>query len=185
MMKLEQAGTIAVAAATILVAASILAERDAGRILNGLAGLTWFASAGFLGVAASRVSGGWQVWSLTVAMTGLVACLVKPSDFVPAVVGFGLAGGAMALVAGRHGLLWAKLVVALYLPFHIGSALARAMYRAIMGNEAAIRSDPPPTAAVIPMVMLLAAICGALVAREVLDRYGRRQSRMVQEMRRT
>jgi len=179
MMQLEHAGTIVLAAATILVAASILAGGDAGRILNGVAGLIWFAAAGLLGVAASRVSRGWQVWTLAVAMTGVVAFLVKPSDFVPAVIGFGLAGAVMAVVSRRHGLLWAKLVVALYLPFHIGTAVARAMYRGLVGDEAAIRADSPPTAAVIPMVMLLAAVGGAIVVRMLLDRRNARRFSMV------
>ena len=168
--KLEFNGTVALIAATVVVAASILAGGETGRVLNGLAGLTWFASAGMLGVAAHRVSRGWQIWALAVAMTGVVALLVKPSDVVPAIVGFGLAGGVMALVAGRHGLLWAKFVVALYLPFHIGTAVAKAMYRSLMGNEAVIRSDPPPTAAVVPIVMLAAAISGALIVTSVLKR---------------
>jgi len=169
-MRLEIAGTIALAAATVIAAASILAGGDAGRVLNGVAGLTWFAAAGLLGMATFGVTRHWRPWLIAVAMTIVVAFFVKPSDLQPAIVGFGLAGFVMALVAGRHGTLWAKFVVALYLPLHIGSALAKATYLSLSGSEAAIRSDPPPTAAIIPIVMLLAAVGGALVFGTLRDR---------------
>lgn len=169
-MKLEVVGTIALAAATVIVGASILAGGEAGRVLNGVSGLIWFAAAGALGLAAFRTRPAWLVWAVAVAMTGVVAFLVKPSDLLLAIVGFGVAGAAMAVVAGPHGLLWAKFVVALYLPFHIGAAVAKAMYRSLSGNEAAIRSDPPPTAALVPVAMLLAALGGALIVGWARDR---------------
>jgi hypothetical protein len=184
-MRLEIAGTIALAAATVIVAASILAGGDAGRVLNGVAGLTWFAAAGFLGMATFRVNRDWRLWLIAAAMTIVVAFLVKPSDFLPALIGFGMAGSAMALVAGKHGILWAKLVVALYLPLHIGSALAKATYRSLSGSEAAIRSDPPPTAAMIPIVMLLAAVGGALVVETLRDRRGSNRSGHRREVKQT
>lgn len=170
-MKLEVFGTIALAAATVIVGASILAGGEAGRVLNGVSGLTWFGAAGLLGVAAFRLRHGWRVWAVAVAMTGVVAFVVKPSDLMLAIVGFGLAGAAMTVVAAPHGVLWAKFVVALYLPFHIGAAVGRAVYRSLSGSEAVIRSDPPPTAAMVPIAMLLAGLGGALMIGWVRDRH--------------
>jgi hypothetical protein len=184
-MKPELFGTVALVAATIIVGASILVGGDAGRLLNGVSGLIWFAAAGTLGLAAFRVKPAWHVWAFAVAMTGVVAFVVKPSDLVLAIVGFGLAGAAMAVVAGPHGLLWAKIVVALYLPFHIGAAVAKAVYRSLSGNEAAIRSDPPPTAAIVPIAMLLAALGGALIVRWARGRGVQRRVLLRSDMRRS
>ena len=88
-MKPELFGTVALVAATIIVGASILVGGDAGRLLNGVSGLIWFAAAGTLGLAAFRVKPAWHVWAFAVAMTGVVAFVVKPSDLVLAIVGFG------------------------------------------------------------------------------------------------
>jgi hypothetical protein len=98
---------------------------------------------------------------------------VKPTDFVPALVGFGLAGMAVSFAAPRYAVLWAKLIVGLYLPFHIGTAVAKAMYRNVTGTEASIRTDPPPTAALVPLVMLAAAIGGAMLVQALRERRGR------------
>ena len=169
-MNIERLGTIALAAATFLVAGSILADGDIAKVLNGAAGLTWFVSAGLLGLAAVRTSRGWELWVSVVVLTGVVAFLVKPTDFANAILGFGTAGFIVAMLSRTRVLLWAKLVVALYLPFHIGTAIIGVVYRSMSGGEATIRSEPPPTAAIVPLVMLGAAIAGALIAQAVMDR---------------
>ncbi len=169
-MNLEKTGTLILLAATLLVALSILLDGTASRLFNGLGGITWFTAAGLLGIAAWRSSKRLSLWLLAMGLTALVAFVVTPSDFVPAMIGFGLAGTTMALFARPPAVLWAKLVVGLYLPFHIGTAVAKAIYRSATGSQAALRTDPPPTAALVPLVMLITAVVCASVVSNYLDR---------------
>ncbi len=168
-MNLEKIGTMILLAATILVAISILLDGTASRLFNGAAGLAWFSAAGLLGIAAWRTSRRWNLWLAAFGLTGLVAFVVTPSDFVPAMIGFGLAGTVIAILARDEAVLWAKLVVGLYLPLHIGTAVAKAIYRNATGGEAGLRTDPPPTAALVPLIMLLAAVVCATTVKAYRD----------------
>ena len=161
-MRLERIGTALLLAATVLVAISILLDGTGARLFNGVAGLTWFAAAAMLCAVAWRRSRRPMVWVTVGLLTGAVAFVVKPSDFLPAIIGFGLAGAIVAWVARRDGVLWARVIVGLYLPFHIGTAVLKAIYRSVSGAEASIRTDPPPTAALVPLTMLLAAVLWSL-----------------------
>jgi hypothetical protein len=162
-------------AAVLLVALSIILDGSAAKAFNGLAGMTWFAAATMLGIAAWRIRSGQMLWAAAIILTAMVAFVVKPSDFILAIAGFGVAGFAIALVSGRqHPYLWAKLIVGFYFPFHIGTAVLRAVYRSMTGAEASIRSEPPPTAALVPIAMLFAAVAGAWLAGAL---HGRRPGR--------
>jgi hypothetical protein len=169
-MRLERIGTALLLAATVLVAISILLDGTGARLFNGVAGLTWFAAAAMLCAVAWRRSRRPMVWVTVGLLTGAVAFVVKPSDFLPAIIGFGLAGAIVAWVARRDGVLWAQVIVGLYLPFHIGTAVLKAIYRSVSSAEASIRTDPPPTAALVPLTMLLAAVLGAYLVDQVLSR---------------
>lgn len=169
-MNSEKLGTIVLFAATVLVAVSILLDGTASRLINGAAGLAWFLAAGLLAIAAWRSSQRWSHWLVAFALTGLVAFVVTPSDFLPAMIGFSLAGAVIAVVVRDDAVLWAKVVVGLYLPFHIGTAIAKAIYRGATGGEATLRTDPPPTAALVPLVMLVTAVACASVVKALLDR---------------
>jgi hypothetical protein len=76
-------------------------------------------------------------------------------------------------------LLWAKLVPAFYLPMHIGTAVLKAVGRSILGMESSIRSEPPPTAAIVPAVMVAAALAGGWIAQRVKRSRGGRSDRTV------
>ena len=173
-MHYERLGTTLLLSATLIVGASIVADGGLGRALNGIGGIAWFAAAVFLAVAAAGSTRSPQLWAATVLLTTAVAFVIKPSDLVFAVMGFGVAGAVIVWLAPSHRLLWATLVVALYLPFHIGAAIARMVGRSIVGAEAALRTDPPPTAALVPLVMLTAALGGGLVAQRLIIRRERR-----------
>ncbi len=169
-MNLEKIGTLILLAATILVAISILLDGAASRVFNGVTGIAWFAAAGTLGLVAWRSSRHWSHWLAAFVLTGLVAFIVTPSDFIPASIGFGLTGTAIALVVRDYAVLWSKLVVGLYLPFHIGTAIGKAIYRSATGGEATLRTDPPPTAALVPLVMLVTAVVCASAVTTFLAR---------------
>lgn len=159
---MERTGTIVLMVATLVVAISIVVDGTASRLFNGLGGVAWFASAAILAVATRKTRASIATWGVAFALTALLAFVVTPSDFSRAIVGFGGAGVAIALVSSRNEVLWAKLIVALYLPLHVGTAILKSVWRSVVGGDASIRTDPPPTAALVPMAMLVAAVAGAL-----------------------
>lgn len=167
---LEARATATLAAATVVVGASIVADGDIARALNGLAGVTWFASSAMFVIEGRRRGATMLEWAGIVALTSSVAFLVKPSDLVLATGGFLLTGFFAGLVMRRDPVFWAKLIPALYLPMHIGTAVLKAAGRSALGLESTIRTEPPPTAAIVPAAMLAAAIAGGWVARRVLHR---------------
>ncbi len=169
-MRYEKPGTMLLLVATLVVGASIVLDGQAAQALNGIGGIAWFAAAGLLAVAAIGSSRSPQVWAAAVMLTTLVAFVIKPSDLILAIVGFGVAGAAIAWLAPSHELLWSNLIVGLYLPFHIGAAIVRMIGRSLAGIEATIRTDPPPTAPLVPLVMVIAATGGGLVVQHLVKR---------------
>lgn len=166
-MKLERIGTGLLVLATLVVAASILAGGDIGRGLNAFGGVCWFLAAGMLVSTTVKSSRRPSMWAIVIGLTVVVAFVVRPSDLVFAAIGFGGAGILVGMLARDRELLWVTLVPALYLPFHIGTAVLKAMVRSMMGIEATIRSEPPPTAAMVPFVMVVAALAGGYAAMSI------------------
>jgi len=163
-MRSERLGTALLLSATILVGISILADGDPARVLNGISGIVWFGAAGLLIHATLRTTSQPVLWGTVAGLTAVVAFVIRPSDMVLASVGFGGSGLAVGLLARDRELLWVKLVPALYLPFHIGTAVLRSLGRSLTGAEASIRSEPPPTAALVPLLMVVAASLGGYAA---------------------
>lgn len=168
----ERVGTALLVGATGVVGVSIAAGGEVGRVLNGVGGLTWFSAAGVM-VAAARQGErrGWQ-WPAAMALTGAVAFVIKPTDATLAIAGFGVAGAVMALLAVDRPVLWAKLIPALYLPAHIGTALLKVAGRELLGLEASVRTQPPPIAFAVPALMVAAAWASGAVAGEIRKRRG-------------
>lgn len=168
--RLERTGTLVLLAATILVAISILLDGAPARIFNGVAGITWFTATALLVMAGWKASRRRSLWLALIVLTAVVAFVVKPTDMMLALVGFGPAGFAVGMLARDGRVLWGTLVAGLYLPFHIGTAVLKAIGRSLTGGEASIRSEPPPTAALVPLAMLLAAMAGAALASYIVTR---------------
>lgn len=166
----ERIATTTLAVATVIVGASIITEGQLSKALNGIAGLTWFASSAMFILEGRRRGSSLLQWAGITALTMVVAFVVKPSDIVLASAGFIPAGFIAARIAGRNPMLWAKMIPALYLPLHIGTAVAKAAARSAMGLESSIRTEPPPTAAVVPAVMLGASLVGGFLARKFARR---------------
>lgn len=168
--RLERVATLTLAIATLIVGASIVADGGLARVLNGVAGLTWFAASAMFILIAHRRGATARQWLGILVVTAVVAFVVKPSDIVLATVGFTSAAFIAGFVNQRDPMLWAKLVPALYLPLHIGTAVLKAVGRNALGMEASIRTEPPPTAVIVPVVMLLAALVGGYIATHVVAR---------------
>jgi hypothetical protein len=158
-------GTWLLLAATIVVGISIVLEGAVSRALNGVAGVMWFGAAAMLVVAGLRINRSPKLWGGLLLLTAVVAFVVTPSDLLFAAIGFVTCGAVAIALAGDGRLLWSTLVVGMYLPMHIGTAVTKAVVRSITGNEASLRTDPPPTAAIVPLVMLGAALVGGLLVQ--------------------
>lgn len=161
---LERRATATLAAATVIVGASIVAEGDVARGLNGLAGMTWFASSAMFLYEGKKRGATAMQWAGILALTAGVAFVIRPSDLALAIAGFAPAGFVAGALMRRDPIFWAKLIPALYLPMHIGTAVLKAAGRSALGIESSIRTEPPPTAAIVPAVMLGAAIAGGWIA---------------------
>lgn len=167
---LERAATTTLAAATVIVGASIVADGTLAKGLNGVAGITWFASSAMMAIEGRRRGATPLQWAGILALTAGVAFVIRPSDLTLAVAGFVPAGFVAGAAMRRNPLFWAKAIPAFYLPLHIGTAVLKAASRSALGMESSIRTDPPPTAAVVPAVMLGAAVAGGWLADRFLRR---------------
>jgi hypothetical protein len=150
------------AGAAAVVGVAIALDGTPARVVNGLGVLGWFA-AGALLVRSLRRSRGRLVGAAATAAAVLVlAFVVRPSDLVAALVGFSLGGALVATVARDAPLHWALLLPAAWLPAHVAVAIGRS----VLAGATSVRTDPPPTAVVVPLAMVAAATAaGLLVAR--------------------
>jgi hypothetical protein len=153
---------VLLAVAAGIVGLAIAVDGAAARAINGVGVLCWIVAAGLL-VRELRGVRRWRPAALlVVAIVLVLALLVRPSDLFAAAVGFFVAGAIVAASAPDRPLGWALLVPASWLPAHVSLAIGRS----ILDGGTSIRTDPPPTAVLVPLTMVLAAGVGAiLVAR--------------------
>jgi hypothetical protein len=150
-----------------IVGLAIMVGGTPARLLNPIGAVLWLASGLVLAVslpsAQRRVLG----WAAAIAGGFILGALVRPGSLMEAIVWFALAGAVVVFAAGDRVGAWALLVPAIYLPVHLLIGIGRAILR-----NGGVRTDPPPTAAIVPLAMLLAAAtAGALAA--TLVRRGR------------
>lgn len=144
----------------IVVGAAVAVGGDIGRALNVIGGAGWLVAGTLLAVGLRRSPGHWRGFAVAaIAALGL-SWFVSASEMIAAAIGFGVAGAIVGAVTTERRSAWALLVPALWLPLHVGTAIARAA----LEGDARVRTDPPPTAVLVPLVMILAAWgCGLLV----------------------
>ena len=156
----RRSGAVALLNAAGLVGIAIASDGILARLVNGIGGVLWFAACWFL---IQETRGEVRHRTLvTAAIAGafLLVVWLRPSDMVWAVVGFSVAGAAVAALASLAPIESALLVPAVWLPVHLSVAIGKAIYRAATGDSAPIRTDPPQTAALVPLVMVIAAGIG-------------------------
>lgn len=152
----EWLGVLGLIIAGIVVAIAILLDGASSRAVNGVGALLWLGSTAILVREVARGPRWWTVGALTLAVTVALSTLVEPTSLAAAVPGFAIGGLIVALIAPRP-VGWAVLVAGLWLPVHLLTAVIPAIIRAASGGTAAVRTDPPPTAAIVPLAMILAA----------------------------
>jgi hypothetical protein len=147
-------------AAGVVVGIAIALDGAVSRAFNGLAGILWFIAAAALVSEARRRAEARELIATTVLYGVVLVVAIRPSDLLWASVGFAAAGAMIALRTSSGPERAALLLPALWLPIHLGVALSKAIYRTIADQPASIRTDPPPTAALVPLAMIVAAYAG-------------------------
>ena len=152
--------------AAVIVGVAIAMGGDARRFINGIGGVLWLV-AGFL-IVTRAVAAGVSLKQIgQVAFVILIlSYLIRPSDPLWAVIGFGWGGVAVGFNGRVLGSKMGAMLGALWLPTHLLLAVTRTVVRNIRDEPAALRTDPPPTAALVPLIMVLAAWLFAVVASD-------------------
>ena len=146
--------------AAAIVGLAIVLGGTTARLLNPIGAVLWLVSAVLLGVSLPSVPRPMQGWAAAIAGGFILGALVRPSGLIEVIVWFAFAAAVVVFASGDRVGAWALLVPAIYLPVHLLIGIGRAILR-----NGGVRTDPPPTAAVVPLAMLLAAVAaGALVA---------------------
>ena len=151
--------------AAVVVGLAVVVGGATARVVNPIGAFVWLISAVLLALslpAAMRQIAGWVA---AIAGGFLLGAVVRPGGIVEAVVAFAVAGAIVVVVAGDRSGGWALLVPAIYLPVHLAIGIGRAML-----SDGGVRTDPPPTAAVVPLAMVLAAGLAGMVSASLLRR---------------
>jgi hypothetical protein len=163
--------------AAVVVGIAIGMDEDARRFVNGIGGLLWMAGA-FLIITRSIAAGvTWRQIGLVLAVILVLSYLIRPTDPIWAAIGFGWGGVVVGYAGGAYGSRLGAMLGALWLPAHLFMAVVRVGVRELRDQPASLRSDPPPTAVVVPLVMVLAAWLFAALAAEW--RAGREDGRLL------
>ena len=157
--------------AAMLVGVAIVTDGGMASAANGAGGILWLVAAVLISRGLGWGRGSRWMVPLVVAVTFALVLLVRPRDPAMETVGFFLAGFVVGGLASRDRVRWATLVPALRLPLHLGVAITRAVVREATGGVASVRTDPPPTAAVVPVLMVISAVAGGLFVSWVLRRH--------------
>jgi hypothetical protein len=153
--------------AAAIVGLAIVVGGTTARPLNAIGAVLWLVSAVLLAVSLPPVQRQMPGWIAAIAGGFILGALIRPSGLIEVIVWFALAAAVVAFAAADRVGAWALLVPAIYLPVHLLIGIGRAILR-----DGGVRTDPPPTAAIVPLaIVLTAAAAGALAA--TLVRRGR------------
>lgn len=151
--------------AGVVVGAAIALDGPVSRGLNGIAGILWIVAAVTLLVEAKLRDEFRRLVGLSIVVCLVLVLAVRPSDLLWATLGFTVGGAIIALSVKTRPERAALLLPALWLPMHLFVAVVKAVVRAIGDEPARVRTDPPPTAALVPLAMIVAAYVGGWVVR--------------------
>lgn len=150
-----------VVSSLIVAVAILLNGSELARIVSGIGGVLWIASAVWMLVELRNEPRKVAVGLVALAGALVMAGVVRPGTYLEAMVGFAIAGAAVAFVAGPSALRWSMMPAALFFPLHIIIALGRVI---ASGGTRAVRTQPPPTSAFVEFAMVVAAgLAGYLV----------------------
>src|SRR5215212_7719950 len=148
-----------------IVGLAIVVGGTTARLLNPIGAVLWLVSGVLLAVSLPAVQRNMFGWAAAIASGIILGALVRPSGLIEVVLWFALAGAVVVFAAGDRAGAWALLVPAIYLPVHLLIGIGRAILR-----NGGMRTDPPPTAAIVPLAMLLAAVAAGTMAATLVRR---------------
>lgn len=161
--RLVRIGAIGLVLAGLLVAVAISTDGTLSRGVNGIAALVWMAST-FALLLGLREGLRWLTkLALATGVTVILSVGIEPTSLATAMPGFALGGAAIAMICARP-VAWALVVPGLWLPVHLLTAVLPAILAAANGGDPTVRTEPPPTTAIVPFLMILSAgVAGWLV----------------------
>ena len=157
------AGGLLLAAA--LVGLAIVIGGPVARVINPIGALLWVVSGVFLALSVPSAQRPALGWLVAIASGVLLGAVVRPAGLLEVIVAFAIAGAAVVLAAADRTGGWALLAPAIYLPVHLLIGIGRAILR-----NGGVRTEPPPTAAIVPLAMLLAALAAGALAATLIRR---------------
>ncbi len=166
-------GPILLLAAGILVAIAIVAGAPFAQGINGVAGIVWVASAVYLLLELRHVRTALAIFAVAFAGALVMGIVVRPATYFEAISGFFLIGVAVAIMAEHNELKWAMLAPALYFPVHIAFSVGMVM---LSDAPRQVRTEPPPTEALVPMSMVLATALAGFVVSAIRQNRSSRES---------
>jgi hypothetical protein len=162
-----QMAAVGLLVAGLVVALAIVVGGSAARALNGVGALLWVGSGVVLALSLPKPERLPLAWIAAIVGGGLLGAVIRPGTFEVAIAGFAVAGAAVVLLGGDRTGGWALMAPAIYLPVHLAIGIGRAIMR---GSE--MRVAPPPTAALLPFSMVVAALVAGVLAAYVVRSRG-------------
>ena len=159
----RRSGPLGLWLAAALVGAAIALDGAAARGVNALGGVLWIAAGGGLLRITRTGSERARLFMAAVGLALVLVLWVRPFDLVSTVPAFLIAGMVVAWLARGRRVEAALLIPALWLPVHLVVAVGKAIARSVVDGAPAMRTDPPPTGAVVPLAMVGAAALGGLI----------------------
>ena len=147
----------ALVVAAVVVGIAIAMDGSGRKAMNGIGGSIWLIAAIVITRATWKAGASRNQMLETIAVILVLSSLIRPSDSLLALIGFGAGGAFLGLVGKSLGSKLGATLGALWFPAHIVIAIARAGIRELRDQPAVVRNGPPPTAALVPLIMVLAA----------------------------
>jgi hypothetical protein len=158
-----EAPVIGLIAASLIVGLAIATSGQLSKTINGVGGVLWIASAVTLGLRLRTAENWIRSVAIAFGLTLTLVLLVKPTDLLWAAVGFTIGGALTSLAVRERRLEWVGFFAAIWLPTHLLVAVGRVIERSIRDLPANVRTDPPPTAALVPFAMVACALIGSRI----------------------
>jgi len=162
-----QAPILGLLAASLIVGLAIATSGALSKAVNGVGGALWIVTAVTLGLRLRHERRAPRYAAYAFVLTLSLVLLIKPSDLVWAAIGFAVAGTLIGIEARPRQVEWAAFLAAIWLPTHLLVAISRVIVRSVRGLPANVRTDPPPTAALVPFAMVLCALIGSQIAAAI------------------
>lgn len=158
-------GAAGLIVAAVIVGVAIGVGGTFARVLNPIGAVIWIAAGVLLAMSLPAARRPPLGLAAAAGAGLLLSGVIRPGTLEEAALGFGIAGVLVVLAAGDRTGAWAFLTPTIYLPLHLAIGIGWAIV-----HGARMRTDPPPTASLVPLMMLVATAVGGLLAAALVRR---------------